>query len=148
LLSALLAEPFVNRAPPKSTGLDLFNAAWLDEQIASAGCGTLPSVDIQATLADFSAHCAASAVGRYLPDATELLVCGGGAMNGDLMRRLRLALPGLTVKSTAEAGLPPQQVEAAAFAWLAKAFCDRQPGNRVDVTGAAGPRVLGALYPA
>jgi anhydro-N-acetylmuramic acid kinase len=148
LLSSLLAEPFVKRSPPKSTGLDLFNAAWIDEQIARAGGAALPSVDIQATLAEFSAQCAANAVGRYLPAATELLVCGGGAMNGDLMRRLRAALPGLAVKSSAEAGLPPQQVEAAAFAWLAKAFCDRQPGNRVDVTGAAGPRVLGALYPA
>jgi anhydro-N-acetylmuramic acid kinase len=148
LLGCLQGEPFVKRAPPKSTGLDLFNAAWLDERIARAGCSGLPSVDIQATLAEFSAHCAADAVGRYLPAATELLVCGGGAMNGDLMRRLRSALPGLAVKSSAEAGLPPQQVEAAAFAWLAKAFGDRQPGNRVDVTGAAGPRVLGALYPA
>jgi anhydro-N-acetylmuramic acid kinase len=148
LLKCLLAEPFVDRAPPKSTGLDLFNAAWLDEQIARAGCGELPSVDIQATLADFSVDCVARAIRRYLPAATELLVCGGGALNGDLMQRLHAALPGLIVKSSADAGLPPQQVEAAAFAWLAKAFCERQPGNRVGVTGAAGPRVLGALYPA
>jgi anhydro-N-acetylmuramic acid kinase len=148
LFNCLQAEPFVTRTPPKSTGLDLFNAAWLDIQIARAGCGAVSSVDIQATLADFSVECAAGAIRRHLPAATELLVCGGGAMNGDLMRRLRSALPDLIVKSTADAGLPPQQVEAAAFAWLAKAFCDRQPGNRVEVTGAAGPRVLGALHPA
>lgn len=69
-------------------------------------------------------------------------------MNGDLMQRLAHRLPGIAVHSTAEAGLPPMQVEAAAFAWLAKAFLERQPGNLPAVTGASGLRVLGALYPA
>jgi len=91
---------------------------------------------------------ACEALRRHLPDARRLLVCGGGALNGHLMRRLAATLPELTVLSTAQAGLPPLQVEAAAFAWLARAFVERQPGNRPEVTGAIGPRVLGALYPA
>jgi anhydro-N-acetylmuramic acid kinase len=65
------------------------------------------------------------------------------------MRRLQtLAGPGIKVISTAQAGMPPDQVEAVAFAWLALSFTRRQPGNLPAVTGAAGPRVLGALYPA
>ena len=77
-----------------------------------------------------------------------LLVCGGGAFNAHLMRRLCALLPGTSVQSTATLGMPPQQVEALAFAWLAQAFVLRQPGNMASVTGARGPRVLGALYPA
>jgi anhydro-N-acetylmuramic acid kinase len=64
------------------------------------------------------------------------------------MQRLAAQLPGVAVSSTADAGVPPLQVEALAFAWLAQAFVQRQPGNLPAVTGARGPRVLGALYPA
>jgi anhydro-N-acetylmuramic acid kinase len=64
------------------------------------------------------------------------------------MDRLAARLSGVEVTTTAGAGLAPMQVEATAFAWLAKAFVERQPGNLTAVTGAAGPRVLGALYPA
>ena len=75
-------------------------------------------------------------------------MCGGGAYNAHLMTRLARRLPAVRVESTATRGLPADQVEATAFAWLAKAFVDRQPGNLARVTGAAGPRILGALYPA
>jgi anhydro-N-acetylmuramic acid kinase len=64
------------------------------------------------------------------------------------MQRLAAALPGVRVRSTAEAGVPPDQVEAMAFAWLARAFMERQAGNLPAVTGARGLRVLGTLYPA
>jgi anhydro-N-acetylmuramic acid kinase len=77
-----------------------------------------------------------------------LLVCGGGAFNQHLMGRLSAVLPEVEVASTATAGVPPDQVEALAFAWLAHAFVQRQPGNLPAVTGARGPRVLGAWYPA
>ena len=104
--------------------------------------------DIQATLSELSARTSADAFRRYAADATELVVCGGGACNLDLMARLgRLVAPARVVTST-ERGLPVDQVEAAAFAWLARAFTEREPGNIASVTGAAGPRVLGALYPA
>ncbi|NRF66555.1 anhydro-N-acetylmuramic acid kinase [Aquincola sp. S2] len=146
LLAHWLAEPYFERAPPKSTGRDLFTAAWLD-----AGLATYPRLepsDVQATLTELTARCAASALQRHAAATTRLLVCGGGALNGHLMRRLAALLPDVTVGSTADAGLPPLQVEAAAFAWLAQAFVERRPGNRPEVTGARSPRLLGALYPA
>jgi anhydro-N-acetylmuramic acid kinase len=83
---------------------------------------------------------------RHAPRSTELLVCGGGAFNTELMRQLARALPGIAVLPSTARGLPPLQVEAAAFAWLAHAWHRRWPGNLAAVTGASGPRVLGALY--
>jgi anhydro-N-acetylmuramic acid kinase len=85
---------------------------------------------------------------RHAPAARELLVCGGGALNDHLMQRLAARLPAVQVQHTDARGLPATQVEACAFAWLARAFCEREFGNLDAVTGAAGPRLLGALYPA
>lgn len=147
LLASLLAEPFFHRAPPKSTGRDLFHAQWLDAQLGRLGRPLAPQ-DVQATLAALTARTAADALCRHLPGAERLMVCGGGSLNGHLMARLAEALPGVAVTSTAASGLPPMQVEAAAFAWLAWAMLARRPGNLPAVTGARGRRVLGALYPA
>lgn len=147
LLQQLAQEPFLHRSPPKSTGRDLFNAPWLSAQLASAGASARPQ-DVQATLAEFTVLAASRALRQHLPACARLLVCGGGALNAHLMRRLAAALPEVELLSTAAVGLPPMQVEAAAFAWLAWAFVQRHPGNVPAVTGAAGPRVLGALYPA
>ncbi len=144
LLSRLLATPYFSQQPPKSTGRDLFNPAWLLHILE--GFSDLAPVDVQATLTALTATACAHDLRRYLPDAGQLLVCGGGALNQALMGQLREALPGVLVESTADHGLPPLQVEAAAFAWLARAFVQRQPGNLVAVTGARGPRVLGAHY--
>ncbi len=146
LLGQALAEPFFARQPPKSTGRDLFHADWLGALLS--GHGAAPAADIQATLAELTVRAAADALLRHAPDTRRLLVCGGGALNGHLMRRLAATLPGVAVASSAAAGLPPLQVEACAFAWLAQAFTQRQPANRPEVTGARGPRLLGALYPA
>lgn len=144
LLVRLLSEPYFDRAPPKSTGRDLFNAGWLARKLQGYEAGT--PEDIQATLTALTAHACARDLLRHAPRTTELLVCGGGARNGELMRQLAQALPGVSVQSTATRGLPPLQVEAAAFAWLARAWHYKLPGNLVAVTGARGPRVLGALY--
>jgi anhydro-N-acetylmuramic acid kinase len=146
LLEILLSEPFLQRQPPKSTGRDLFNASWLDAALKQVT--GIAAVDVQATLAEFSARAAADALHQQAPQTRRLLVCGGGAFNTHLMQRLAAHLPGVEVQSTDAAGVPPLQVEALAFAWLAQAFVARQPGNLAAVTGARGPRVLGALYPA
>jgi anhydro-N-acetylmuramic acid kinase len=146
LLEIFLAEPFLQRAPPKSTGRDLFNAAWLDAAVQPVA--GIAAADVQATLAEFSARAAADALQQQAPQTRRLLVCGGGAFNTHLMQRLAALLPGIPVESTDAMGVPPLQVEALAFAWLAQAFVARQPGNLAAVTGARGPRVLGALYPA
>jgi len=145
LLSTLLSDAWFARPPPKSTGRDLFNADWLAP--ALAGVARHPA-DVQATLLELTARAAIDALRAAAPATRELLVCGGGAFNGALMRRLAALWPGLQVASTAAAGLPPLQVEAAAFAWLARQCCERLPGNHPGVTGARGERVLGAIYPA
>jgi anhydro-N-acetylmuramic acid kinase len=144
LLSALLAEPFFGLPPPKSTGRDLFNTGWLEQRLRG---GEAPA-DVQATLTELTARSVAAELQRHAPSTERLLVCGGGAFNTYLLQRLAALLPAARVESTAAQGLEPTLVEAAAFAWLARAFVERRPGNRAEVTGAAGPRLLGALYPA
>ncbi len=144
LLARWLAEPYFSLSPPKSTGRDLFDLAWLDARLP---LDAAPQ-DVMATLAELTARSAAEALQRELSKTRRLAVCGGGAFNAHLMARLAALLPGVRVESTAALGVPPDQVEAMAFAWLAQAFVERRPGNLPAVTGAAGPRALGALYPA
>ncbi len=146
LLAQLLQAPYFSRQPPKSTGRDLFNPAWLAQQLQ--GYEQVAPADVQATLTALTAHACAQDLRAQLPDAQRLLVCGGGALNRELMRRLAEQLPGVAVQASDHHGLPVMQVEAAAFAWLARAWHLREPGSLTAVTGAAGPRVLGALYPA
>lgn len=148
LLAAMMNDTFIGRAPPKSTGRDHFNAGWLNGVLlaASPDCTTLAPADVQATLLDFTAVAAATALKMALPSTRTLLVCGGGALNVTLMRRLSACLPGVTVESSGVAGLDPMHVEAAAFAWLAHAYLHHQSANLPAVTGAAGYRPLGALH--
>lgn len=146
LLASLLAEPYFALPPPKSTGRDLFSLAWLERKLA-AFAGERPE-DIQNTLAEFTVSPCVNGVNRYGKDSKRLVVCGGGAFNDHLMARLQANLPQCRVESSDLHGLPPLQVEAAAFAWLARQAVLRQPGNLPSVTGATGPRVLGAIYPA
>jgi anhydro-N-acetylmuramic acid kinase len=147
LLRRLLSESYFDRPPPKSTGRDLFHRTWLDQAMADVGADVDPAV-VQATLAELTALSAADALQRHAPATQRLLVCGGGAHNSHLMRRLAAHLPGLTVSSTDTVGVPPEQVEALAFAWLAQALIERRAGNLPSVTGARGARILGALHPA
>jgi anhydro-N-acetylmuramic acid kinase len=149
LLARLMSEPFLSQTPPKSTGRDLFDMCWLDKHLKFSTAGT---TDVLATLAEFTALAAAEALRRHAPRTRELLVCGGGAHNHTLMARLTALLQvdrpaPVAVRSTAEVGIPVDQVEALAFAWLATAHLERRSGNIAAATGAKGPRVLGALYP-
>ena len=145
LLQQMLAEPYFARQPPKSTGRDLFNAPWLQGHLASRPKQPA-AADIQATLAELTAlACANDARPHGLK---RLVVCGGGALNTHLMGRLRALLPGVQVLPSSEAGLPPLQVEATAFAWLARKCVRREKLALQSTTGARGARVLGAVYPA
>lgn len=146
LLAALQAEPYFALPAPKSTGRDLFHADWLDAQLLPFG--PLAPADVQATLLALTAGVCADAVRQHAPHAGLLAVCGGGALNGALMRGLQAGLPHLPVQSSMALGLPPQQVEATAFAWLASRRVRGLPGSLASVTGARGARVLGAIYPA
>ena len=147
-LAQWMTEEFLQRLPPKSTGRDLFNPAWLEHHMAAwGGSGTHPPQDVQATLTEFTALTCACDVLRHAEGAKSLVVCGGGALNSHLMTRLAHHLPGVQVVSSAERGLPPMQVEAAAFAWLAFKNLQRETASLKSVTGARGARVLGAVYP-
>ena len=146
LLAAMLAEPYFALPAPKSTGRDLFHVGWLDAHLNRGPAAS--AQDVQATLSALTATVCARDVLAHASQAGPLLVCGGGALNLDLMQRLQAALPQHSVQATDARGLPAMQVEACAFAWLAKAFVERVAGNVCAVTGATGPRILGALYPA
>jgi len=150
LLNTLLNEPFFEQQPPKSTGRDLFNPAWLDAKLI--GFEKVSPEDVQATLVALTAITVAREIERHASDCRAVYVCGGGARNPVLMRAIQQALgesgvAGVPVMTTDALGVPPQQVEALAFAWLAMRCVARKPGNVSAVTGAAGERVLGALYP-
>lgn len=144
LLARLSGHEFLALSPPKSCGREQFNLEWLDSLLE----GRERPEDVQATLIDFSAGTAADAVSRYCAGTREVYVCGGGAHNGALMSALSRDLAGCRVDTTAALGLPPDWVEAMAFAWLAMRCVRNQPGNLPEVTGARGPRLLGAIYPA
>jgi anhydro-N-acetylmuramic acid kinase len=146
LLHVMLAEPFLHQAPPKSTGRDLFHPTWLAHQLS--GYADANPADVQATLTEFTARACVNDVLRHAAHAAELIVCGGGALNGLLMQRLQAGLPQARVLSSSERGMPPLQVEAAAFAWLARQTVLGLPGNLPKVTGAQGARILGGIFKA
>lgn len=150
LLSLMLGEPYFAAAPPKSTGRELFNLDWLQRQldahVAIRGIESPAPVDVQATLMALSVRSIADAILAHGAEATEVLVCGGGVHNDELMRLLALALTPRTVVSTMTLGVDPDYVEATAFAWLAKRRLDGLAGNLPSVTGAAGERVLGGVF--
>jgi len=140
LLGALLAEPYFTAPPPKSTGREHFNLDWLDARLAAG----LAPADVQATLLALSARTIADAL--RASGAREVYACGGGVHNAALMAALRRELPEARVDTTATLGLDPDFVEAAGFAWLARARLAGQPGNLPSVTGARGPRLLGGIF--
>lgn len=142
LLAAWQAEPYFSLPPPKSTGRALFNLHWA-ESLAPRALNSYEPADVQATLCELTAQTVAAAVPSGTP---RVLVCGGGAFNTFLMSRLAALLPGSVVQSTEAAGLPPQWVEAAAFAWLAHQRMQLLPGNLPSVTGASRPAVLGGVF--
>ena len=144
LSQALLSNRFFSTPPPKSTGRETFNVAWLQANLT----GMEAPQDVQATLLELTAQGIASAISQHCAGTRAAYVCGGGAHNSTLIKRLVALLPGLRVTTTLALGLDPDWVEAMAFAWLARQTLERNAGNLPEVTGARGPRVLGAIYPA
>ena len=152
LLDALLAEPWFALAPPKSTGRELFDMHWLAQY---PGMAEMADADVQATLGQLTAAALVASAHGHAPGADEVIVCGGGANNRDLVARIgrtwkHVAKRPIRVMrcDAAEAGgVAPEQVEPLAFAWLARRCIAGQPGNLATVTGAKGPRVLGAITP-
>lgn len=148
LLERMLADPWFERLPPKSTGRDHFNANWLDDTLSNTpGATTLAPVDVMATLLTLTTHSIAQAVRTHAPQAREVLACGGGTLNAYLMHELARALP-CPLATTLRDGMPVQMVEALAFAWLAHAHMHGLPATLPAVTGARHPSIAGCLYPA
>ncbi|HET7266561.1 MAG TPA: anhydro-N-acetylmuramic acid kinase [Oleiagrimonas sp.] len=145
LLEAMLGDAYFSRPPPKSTGREHFHLAWVDKHSRVA---TLAPADVQATLLALTVRSIADAVHAHVANAEELLVCGGGVHNHALMQALATAVAPRPVRSTAALGADPDYMEAMGFAWLARQRLLKRPGNLPAVTGASGPRLLGAIYPA
>ena len=144
LLARLRNHPFFAAPPPKSCGREEFGSAWLDNLLD----GDETPADVQATLVALTATTIADAITRWCGNPTEVFVCGGGAHNAILMEALACALTASTIATTDALGFPADWVEAVAFAWLAYRTIHGLSGNLPEVTGAGGPRVLGAIYPA
>ena len=144
LLKRLMSHAYLSKTPPKSTGREDFHMAWLDDQLAEEN-RSIPAQDVQATLLEFTCQTLAKHIQQYTPAAEALYVCGGGAHNGQLMTRLEQVCQ-LPTRSTAELGIPPQQVEGAAFGWLAHRTLEHLQGNCPAVTGARHPVILGGVY--
>jgi anhydro-N-acetylmuramic acid kinase len=150
LLAKMLADSFFTKAPPKSTGRDDFHLGWLQEKI---GKGNHHAQDVQATLLHLTAHSALEALVIHAPQTQKLIVCGGGARNKALMNLLKVKAQQffkepIEISTSDSVGIDPQLVEGLAFAWLAWAYKEKRPANLPAVTGARGPRILGACYPA
>ncbi len=141
LLSQVLADPYFSLPAPKSTGREYFNLAWLNQYLS----GTIRPEDVQATLCELSAVSIAQAIQSQVA-TMEVLVCGGGSNNPVLMSRLQYHLGKCSLTTTDSHGVPPQWVEAMAFAWLAKQTCEGNSGNLPAVTGASHPVILGGIY--
>ncbi len=145
LLATLLADAYFGSAAPKSTGFEYFNLAWLENALTAVTPAPAPQ-DVQATLAALTTTSIAQSL-QALGQVDEIYVCGGGAHNPVLMTGLRAALAPVSVATTQDLGVPPDAVEACAFAWLAFRTLHRLPGNLPSVTGAAQAVILGAIWP-
>lgn len=145
LLGKMLKDPYFHKAPPKSTGREYFNLAWLDKMLKRHKKRLLAK-HVQATLCELTARSISAAIHEYAPQTDEVLVCGGGVHNLALMLRLQLLLDDIRVVSTEEFNTDPDYVEAIAFAWLAKQTLEGNAGNLPSVTGAGQTVVLGGVY--
>lgn len=144
LLSLLLKHPYLSKPTPKSTGREDFHLDWLDQQLELI-TGTTTPVDVQATLLEFTCQSISLHIAQLREAPDDIYICGGGAMNLALMHRLSTLCP-CAVQSTEQLGIDPQQVEGAAFAWLAHQTLSRATGNSPSVTGATQEVVLGGVY--
>lgn len=147
LLTLFLADSFFNQTGPKSTGRELFNFSWLTEKLSQFN-QIVPDDVVQSTLLELTVRTIVDSLKKAQPKTDELIVCGGGAFNHELLKRLQQYLPDTRVQTTQDYGIAPEWVESMAFAWLAYCCLENIPANRPAVTGAKGLRVLGAIYPA
>lgn len=146
LLRYLMADPFLQRQPPKTTGREYYGPEYMNRLYAKAGELSVSETDLLATVTCFTAETVADAIHRFAPIAPDrLIVGGGGALNRTLMAHLRKLLPGCRVMTNEDLGLDGNAKEAVAFAILANEAIFASPGNVPSVTGALHPAVLGRI---
>lgn len=145
LLTQLLSHTYFQQPPPKSTGRELFDLPWLEQALTTLP-HTLGPADIQATLLELTVRSLADAIQHHALYQPELYLCGGGSHNRALHARLQQLLPDARIDTTAAIGLPPDWVEAAAFAWFAMRTQHQQTSSLASVTGARQDRILGAIH--
>ncbi|WP_168122547.1 anhydro-N-acetylmuramic acid kinase [Paenibacillus sp. HB172176] len=148
LVEELMSHPYFRMAPPKSTGRELFGAAYTAEFLAKAAEKQLEPADIVATATAFTAHTIANAVQKLvIPRCPidEVLVSGGGAHNRALMKMLAELLPQQTIINTGSLGLADDAKEAVIFALLGHGFLCGDANNIPAATGAEHPTVMGKL---
>jgi anhydro-N-acetylmuramic acid kinase len=146
LLATLLDDPYFRAAPPKSTGRERFGAPFVAR--VRARLDALAFNDAVATLTALTVRTVADAVRRHAPSATTLIVSGGGAHNLSMLDGIAAGLPAVRVVRSDAFGIDPDAKEAIAFAILGRESLAERPAGLPRVTGARGPRVLGAIAPA
>lgn len=145
LLESLLREPYFQASHPKSTGRELFNGQWLETKLEQLNATVAPA-DVQATLLELTAITVQAEIGKATTPQ-EIYICGGGAQNSELMRRLQMLFGNdVQVTDTSSLGVHPDWVEATAFAWMAKQTLEGSPIDTTALTGAEHPVILGGIY--
>lgn len=146
LLTAFMQDDYLREAPPKSLDTRYFSLEWLYQKLKSLDA-LLQEEVVQSTIAEFSAQSIWRAIEDWLPQVSQIVVCGGGAHNQAILNHLA-RLSGLEVVTSAAFGLSPDDVEACAFAWLAERRMSGIPANLPSVTGAQTRVLLGSItYP-
>ncbi len=146
LLAELMAHPYLQQSPPKTTGREMFGSSHF-EQIWERGAQLqLSEVDRVATLTALTADSMVEAYRRFLPALPqELILSGGGAHNPLIRDRLQQQLPSTRIICSDQLGIPVQAKEALAFAVLAYETWHERPANLPAATGALHPTLLGQI---
>lgn len=142
LLTDCLQEPYFTQLPPKSTGKEQFNRAWLHGKLQHHR--TVSPVDVQATLTELTALTIVKALALVAFQPDQIIVCGGGARNRYLMQRIH-ALSTAPTEPTAAFGIDPQWVEASLIAWLTAQHMQQRRVNLQAITGSSRSLIPGCL---
>ncbi len=144
-----LKDAYFQLPPPKSTGREYFNLAWLEKIRSETQVENALPQDIQASLVEVTAQCSVNILQNWQQNSKRpkrLLLCGGGAKNQALIDAFQRTLRHWQITTTEQFGIHSNDVESAAFAWLAYCRLHHLPSNFPSVTGAKQTTSLGVIY--
>ena len=143
LLRRMLADPYLEKQPPKTTGREYYGTEYVERLLAF---GNYPLIDVLSTATAFTAHSIALSLRRFAPRMpNRLVVSGGGSRNPTLLALLREALPEVEVLTQEDLGLDSDAKEAVAFAILANEALFGICSNAPSATGAKHGVVMGRI---